>query len=868
MHLGIPHKNGLKDDIQFLASNASLTTTFYSSPNDLGPGLSQFVLANTGAPAGPGNIPHYIDAKVYNAPFGTPVANLPVTNYYQPGQPANTAFGATLAANMRDSLVNQAGIFKLQYTHNFSSRAYARAFLYTFYSSWLQDGPVNAWAAADGNNIGTQIVAYNYELPTHTYGAELQFANQLSPAHLLEFTYNFTGANVVRFNNTGYLGGTSPANLVSRDGTGAYHCYSKTTFDEAPCIAGATRISAAAAATPGFGGFPMPAAGSAAANAGARWTTTWDGDADGTFNTVGPRFNSFALTDHWKPADKLTLDIGARFNSFGYKLSNTKTAANDYYTQQARQFACYDPLTDIVLSQPIGPTIALPPGPILAAGPCGKYPVGGALHQFVHPDGTVQAGVGSTLFTDVSPSSYTLQDISPRLSVGYEVNRDTVLRASVGRYTAPPVTSAVQYNRLAGTAATKLLVPSFIPIGYFSPFHALPEQSALNADFSLEQHFPHSDVSVKVTPFYGVTHNWVQQQLIGQNFATNIPVGTQTNSGLEVALSKGDFARNGLSAQIAYTYTDSKVKYQKLNGIANSQIDNINTAIGAFNALTKSGGGAPCYANTNVAVAGTPDPACGPTSIANAYYNQTPQALLDPNGSYTPTLVSYTTTGVSDPSTTGAFTFAHNVVAIFNYRHNRFAITPSAQFESGTKYGAPTAVVGLDPRVCGANSAASNITTAPNPLQPDYTSCAGTTALTPSGYLFVPNPATGKFDGIGQYTAPSLLTFNLNIALDVSKTVKANLLLANFYHNCFGGSATPWSTAYAPSRQICGYTPNPYYPGAGFYNGSGPGDKDANGVAALPALSYPYGPALSQNFTAGSSLPTPFNAYFTLSVKL
>jgi hypothetical protein len=854
LHVFFPHKNGLKDDLQFLASGSSLVSTFFGSQNDLG-GQNQFQLANTGAPYDSVNNPvDYVDRKVFNAPFGTVATNLPISVYNQPGQPSGTGFDAPIPRAQQDSFTNQAGIFKAQFTHPLSQNAFVRVFGYTFFSSWQQEGAVNGYANT-ADVVSSGDVSPDYQLPTHTTGAELQFADQIGDKNLVQATYNFTSARLTRFNDTGYLSGSaSPANLVSKDGSGQYHCYDKTTFAETPCYLTDSRITATQAAA-GMA-FPTPAAGTAAALAGAQWITTWDGDADGTFNTVKPSFNAVSLTDHYKPFDKLTVDFGAKFNSFGYSLSNTQTAANDYYTQQADKYTCYDPLTDIVYSAPLSPSNPPPAAPKFVNGPCPSAPVGGAMHQFVHPDGTVQDGIQSTQLTDVSPKSYEIEDISPRVSFAYDLSNDTVIRASGGRFTEPPITAAVQYNRLAGTAATKLLVPSFIPIGFFSPFHGIPEQSATNFDLSLENRIHGTDLAFKITPYYGTVQNWSQDQLIGQNFVTHIPVGTETNKGLEFSFTKGNFDRNGLAAQVAYTYVDSGVKFKKLQGIANSQIDNFNLAISAYNSLTKAGGGAPCYDNSGTGVA---DPTCGPTSILNPYYSKSPQALLDPNGSYTPTSTSYSSTGLSDPSNSGASVYPHTVVALINYKHDRFAITPTLQFQSGQKYGSPQTVYGIDPRVCTANSATSGIASAPSPLQADYTSCFGTTALTPSGALFVPEPSTGKFDSVGQYTQPNLLTMNVNVSYELSKGVKLNLLVANAYHDCFGGSSTPWSKAFPAGQTVCAYGVNGLYAGGGYYNGTGINDKAANGVAALPVLSQPFAPL---------SGAAPVNAYLSLDIKL
>ncbi len=70
--------------------------------------------------------------------------------------------------------------------------------------------------------------------------------------------------------------------------------------------------------------------------------------------------------------------------------------------------------------------------------------------------------------------------------------------------------------------------------------------------------------------------------------------------GAEFQLNKGDFSRNGLSGQLSVTYTNAIVQFQGLGGAPN-QISVLNNAVSYFNALTKAGGGSPCYTPANSA---------------------------------------------------------------------------------------------------------------------------------------------------------------------------------------------------------------------------------------------------------------------------
>ena len=73
---------------------------------------------------------------------------------------------------------------------------------------------------------------------------------------------------------------------------------------------------------------------------------------------------------------------------------------------------------------------------------------------------------------------------------------------------------------------------------------------------------------------------------------------------------------------------------------------------------------------------------------------------------------------------------------MLNYKHQRFAITPSLQFQGGGKYGIPITEAGIDPASgCG------------KPLFGDRYN-----ASTCPGVVDIPNPFTGAFDPIGAFT--------------------------------------------------------------------------------------------------------------------
>ena len=840
-HFRIPRKNGLTDDVQLLWSSSSMNSTPYSSANDAG-GYAPYTLAVTGNPYCPPsgvlnggacapNYPFYVDAQVYNAPFGTPIAGLTTQNYFQPSSPTDRAPGAQIPANARDGFWNDTGIVKAQYTHQLSDRAYLRAFAYTFFSDWTQAGAESAYNAYANFGVGPAdfgTVSANYDLITHTAGGELQFADQINSQNLLQLTGNYTTANVMRFNNTGYTAGSSPIGYVAQAG-GAYTCYDPATGAAQACTPGNSYQSNSVAGPSG-----TAPAGSPAALAGAQWVTLWDGNSSGSFNTVDPKFSFFSLSDQWRPSDKLLFNFALRYENYDYALNSSANAATQFYAQIVQQDVCVNSVGS-VLSQTLLPGQP-PPAPTIYTATC---PTG-----YSHPN-----------FSANSPTSYMLADISPRFSATYTQSPDTVWRFSAGRYTEPPISASLQYLSNSGNELS--IWNAGLPLGFTSPFHAIPAMSADQFDLSLERHIRGTDLSFKITPFYNITQGYQQQSFIGPNFATQAPVGQFRSMGSEFSLAKGDFSRDGFSGVLSLTYTDAKVKYQYYYGA--NQIVGANSAIQQYNVLTKGGGGCPYYQAGTCVPAGAAPPA---TAIYNPYYNAPTQGLLDPNGWYAPGLVGLS--AVSNP-TTLYFDSPIDTTLILNYRKAKWAITPSVQLTEGSSYGGPLDVIGVDPRTCGQNSATAGITgvsPGTNPFQCDALSAAGTFS-TAASQLYVPNFQTGSFSSPGEFRNPWVLVTNLQLAYDVTPKLTATVTIADIAHTCFGGSKEPWTSAYAPGPNYCGYASNGFYAG-NFYNGTGPNDAAANGFTPHPWQTQSYIPVIASNL----GNPPPLNVYFQLNVKL
>ncbi len=615
-----------------------------------------------------------------------------------------------------------------------------------------------------------------------------------------------------------------------------------------PCSSGAYQSDAGA-------GPYTSTFGPNATAAGAQWVSLWNGNSSGTLNTVKPKFSFVSLTDAFRPNDRLLLDLGARYENYTYDLQSQASLATQFYANIVSQDVCVNS-SGTVFSIPLKPGQP-PPAKTLYSPSCAAGTVVNGV--------TIPSGYSHPAFSANSPSSYALNYWSPRFSATYTQSPDTVWRASAGRFTEPPISASVQYLNSSGNALS--VWTATLPLGFTTPFHPIPGMSASQADLSLERHIRGTDVSFKLTPFYNYTRGYQEQSYIGNGFVTQAPVGNFKSVGMEASIEKGDFARDGLSGQLALTYTDAKVQYQNYFGV--NQINGVNSAISEFNKLTSAGGGAKCYtaavvdSNGNL-TAGSPDNSCAAaTDILNPYYTTAPAASLDPQAWY-----PAADTGLSptNNTTTTYFDAPWNVSLILNYRKNKFAITPSIQLVQGASYGGPLDVVGYDPRTCTANSATNGITGASpntNPLQCDYLSTDGTVSGA-AGQLFIPNPQTGSFASIGAYRNPWLVTGNIALSYDISPRVSAQLTLANVFHTCFGGTKAAWTNAYGPGTNVCAYVPNGLYT-SNMYEGTSANDVPANGFQPYLWQTQSYVP---NDFSDSGSIPAPFNAYFQIQVKL
>jgi hypothetical protein len=684
----------------------------------------------------------------------------------------------------------------------------------------------------------------------------MEFADQVSNTNQISATFNYVTSSTLRYDNfnnynTGSFQVSNLTNgsqcFAAYDGTLANGIDSVTAGQPAPCNDPITQgtfeipTNSQEVSCGAGGGTPIPAAACASS---AAWKLTYMGN-QASINSVTPKFSNVSITDEWRPNDKIDINGSLRFDRDEFDLTPVASPAKDFWYAAARKEFCYDSTT----FQPV--IVPEPPQSLKSVSPYVSFDCtqGGLYPNYVHPDGLN----GHILLTDQFDPTLVQSYVLPRVGMTYTLNPDTVLRASAGRYAQEPQNYEVEYNSAEPNLAAQLV--GFLPFGFFTPRHDAGAQFSNNFDFSLERHFPGTDMGVKITPYY----RYATQQLYeGVSIPTlfgvspSLNAGTEATSGVELELTKGDFNKDGISMVLSYTYTASKEKWGNFAGVPINIVDPYNQDIQNFNSLTRAGGGAPCYVNDRSA---TPDPTCGPTSILNPYYAMSPQATLDKYGWYD--------TGLDAPYV------SPNVLSlVLNDKRGRFAITPALSLAEGASYGTPADFQGLDPRTCRSNQGSEGIPDAANPLTADYTSCksaaVGSQGTSP-GYLFVPNPSTGTFDTFGQFRQPWQLNLGLQLSYDISPRVGARLMVANLVNRCFGGSKTAWTGQYAPSGTICGYERNKYYI-SNFYEGASPNDVAANGVPLNPYFAQPFVPGASDPNSGNYVLP--LQLYFSLQIRL
>jgi carboxypeptidase family protein/TonB-dependent receptor-like protein len=783
LHFGLPQRNGMRDDLQMLYLTSEVYLQYFSSQNDLG-----FNVAND-CPT-PGNCvdPNvWDDSFTYNGPVMKPANPANVIPYYFPSSPQNRPLFAPLPLSIRDSNDNGVAVEKLQYTHNLSPSAFIRAYGYLLYSNWFITGPNSEAQPYYANELA------DYEIPDHTYGGNVSFTDQLSSKHLLTVSAGYTGSNLQRY----YVGFIHPnynvANFVGADG----NCYEPTTGTQVACYDQAYGDGAGCATAP----YPSNCAGTiqnlgslpaAAPGVQGQWLIT-NTNFNAALNQVHTRFSGYSVTDQWRPNDALTVNAGLRIENFRYIFGGTLAGdpARAFWFKHYNQEFCQVP---------------------------GQAP-------FFNGLGGCPAGSSSpNLVNTPNAPDYVTARFQPRLGFTYTLSPNTVLRGSFGVYARPPNSSWVEYNVVQSDLPT-YLGSHFAAFGFKTPEHYIRPDTSYNYDVSWEQRLKGTDWSFKISPFYRATRDQLQNFFIDPNggLESGLNVGSQRSGGIEVAIQKGDFNRNGWAGQLAYTYTHSTIRYQNFPGQSINVIDQLNTYVQQYNSFTKAGGGSPTYTN-------------GGVTVSNPYYNQPEQPLFDRNASYT------TYDVIPGPfAASNGYAVPHVATLLLNYRQNRFAVSPSVTYSSGASYGSPTQWPGYDPSSCTATLTG---TTA------DPASC--------TGFLFIPDKYTGKFDNLGAFTEPWRISASLGMSYDFSPRVTAKIALVNIVDYC-GQRGYAWDNS-----NVCVYGSLPsgiLAPAGNFY-------PNSNAATPPPPLQFPYSFWFNGNNTGFLGVRVPMQATFALEFKL
>ena len=791
LHYYFPHKDGSRDDFQALYQVNYLLSYTYGSTNDEG-GVGYLNATGVGTPT-------YIDGLQFNSPTGgfLPANYQSLTSAYAfPSAPSHLANGSVpIYPTQQDGTVNDQAIVKLQYTKSLGTNAYARVYGYTYYSDWFQTGPQCTYIPA---NCGTSA---DYELSAHTRGVSFQFGDQLNAQNLLTIGGDYTTSNVVRDNNSemedGEGGGPdSPVSLRTAIGVVVNSasptngiCYTVTGVP-APCFSSGSGLNTGAGyATIGqaaTGSIAPIATGTQCGTGACQYLVIGNGQY-ATYNQVKPIFYGASINDEIRPTSKLTINAGIRLDDYQYQGSDTSGGnARAFFYNAYNTEMCESTTTQLIASKT---------GDLGLASPAAACPAGYKSVNFQNPAGNV---------------TQTYPEFQPRLGFTYSIDPNTVFRASYGRYAQPPNSAFEQYNFLQSEApATLYGTYGFQQYGFNTPNHPIPPAASNNYDFSIEHQFP-DQVSFKITPFIRKTQNQIEQFFLNRatNFVSGLNVGNQTSRGIELELDKGDFSRDGLSAKLAFAYTNSYITYDNLSN-GTTVLTPIVNAIQTYNGFTKAGGGAACYTPATTAAAGVADPTCAAGDEKNPYYNLPLQSL----SAYAPgqNSIPYDTipAGIGLDATQIGYPYVASLV--LNEKVKRFAITPVFQLFAGQRYGDPLATNGIDPTSC----------TAP-----------GTCGTLSGG---IPNQATGNFDTIGEYVNPSQLLMHVQVSYDVTKNIQIVANVTNLLNTCFGGSKEPWNVAGA-----CGYT----FPNGGLSGAVG--NTNPPGVPAQPIGQYAYSPFWSQ----------------------
>jgi hypothetical protein len=764
VHLQLPHKSDpYRDDIQLLYQYSNLLQNFYSSISDLGLTDPNILGVVNG-----GNPLTYFDQFAYNGPVFQAPDPTQISTALFPNTGITRPPGQQIPVNRREGSQNGSALEKLQFQKNIDARTYLRVFGYADYSWWFITGPVSA-----NLTYGDQLP--DYEVIGHTYGATAIFSKQLNDKHLLNATASYYTSKLQTYSmgfQTGFF-----TNLIDPSGNG--NCYDPVTGNPITCYINTfPQQGNASNLTPG-----TPPPGSPAALANAQWIVTENGQ-NAQVDNVRPNFSAVSVTDQWRPNDHISANIGLRIENFKYTLQDLAGAypARQFWFNAYNHENCFGTGFQGAFNRWNPATQTFDPCPANTSPTNLQNFTGGVISETVP---------------------------QPRLGLTYEVNSDTVWRASYGRYARPAPTSYQEYNTVQQDLPSFL--GTFLNSGWNTPVHNMYADTSNNLDLSYERHFSGTDMAIKLTPFYRTTQGQIQYGSINaQGVVAGINAGNQRSTGVEFQFTKGSFDKDGLSMSLSMTFTRSRIKYGPFpNGL--NVIDLLNENIQQYNSYTSACASATpstdptslcgIFGNTNAIAVFTNNVAGG---VSNPYFTDGPQPLLDRNGEYT------TYTQVPSPFNNAiGFETPFQTTLVLNWKHGALNVSPNFVFSTQGKYGSPLVWPGYDPSTC---TAVTSGTTA------DRTSC--------TNFIFIPDKFTGHFDNLGEFPQPNRLTANLSISYDFSPRFRSTLTVANLIDHCYQRNV-PWANG-----PTCEYAqlPSNFLPPAGNFVDNPP-----------IQLAYPYG---------------------------
>ena len=542
----------------------------------LGLGIENDGLQGTPPDFFAGNTNQWPDFYTYpgNTQWLAPASTPPIA-YFYPGSPHGRCANVTgvpeclpgerrrgtrstvqVPDDYRDGRWDTASIGKLQYQKNIGSNAYVRLFGYTFYSN-TNRATANGW----GNNVSLGVTNYQYEVDSHTGGLEMQFADQLSGAHLLEGMVSYITSNTLRYYNHNYYNTPRPAgqqlhewlgvlcNLhecaLSRRRSGAVQQVREPGSVRQPV----RRRGFGYAGSMRDGDLP---ASSPACVAGASMLLTYLGNS-ADINAVMPKITDASLSDQWRPSDAWNVNASVRFENDSYDLADTNNPATNFWFAAAQHEFCVNPVT----RQPI--FVPQPPQSIFFFTPYVAFncPIDrstGTPVQTVHPNGT-----DGILLTNVYPPTYRqlyvraarLGDLHGQSRYGAARLRGP-LRAAAAKLRDP-------IQHLQPNLASSLL--GFIPFGYSSPLHEAQAQFSDNYDFSVRaslQGNRRRDEGDARTIAGRPISSTKPSNLPSLGVSPSFNAGTLRVDGVELLLTKGDFSQERLLRHRSRTRTRTR----------------------------------------------------------------------------------------------------------------------------------------------------------------------------------------------------------------------------------------------------------------------------------------------------------------------